>query len=627
MTITRRDFISGFAVGAAALQLSPRLAIAAGQLDPRALGEAYYPPALTGLRGSHAGAFETAHAMAMQGQRWSAPEQPLDPVYDLVVVGGGVSGLAAAYFFRELHGKDARILVLDNHDDFGGHAKRNEFRAGERTLIGYGGSQSIDTPSAYSLVAIGLLRKLGIDITRFNRYYDGEFTRKHELGYKLYFSRARYGVDLLLDDPAGEPWLDIEGAADPEPLVRRLPLPAGAQDALLRLLREPRDPLPGLDLEQKLARLRGMSYDDFLRKLAGMPEDVVTLLRNSSASLWGVGYDALSALEATREEMPGTRHLGIDEHLAAEHPHHDPYIFHFPDGNAGVARLLVRALVPDAASGTTMEDMVTARLDYATLDRAANPVRIRLDSTAVDVRHSADGNTVDVVYLQGGGTSQAARVRARHAVLACWNHVIPHICTELPAAQREALRFPQKTPLVYVNVALHNWRAAAKAGLFRFRAPQEFFCYGMLDFPVSLPGYAFSASPDEPIVLHLLHAPTVPGLPVREQYRQGRAQLLALSFADFEREILRLLSGMLGAYGFDAARDIAGITVNRWPHGYAYEYVDLVDPPEWNPQNGPHITARAQHGRISIANADSQARAYLDAAIDAAWRAVSEQHS
>jgi spermidine dehydrogenase len=216
-------------------------------------------------------------------------------------------------------------------------------------------------------------------------------------------------------------------------------------------------------------------------------------------------------------------------------------------------------------------------------------------------------------------------VRAKHVVMACWNHVIPHICPDVPAPQVEAMRFPEKVPLVYANVALHNWRAPARAGMYSFRAPRDFFSYGMLDFPVSLPGYAFSASPEEPIILHMVHTPRVRGLPIREQYRQGRAQLLSLSFADFEMHILRMLQSMLGSHGFDAKKDIAGITVNRWPHGFAYEYCDLVDPPEWTPENGPHITARAKIGRISIANADSHARAYLDAAIDAGFRAAREQ--
>jgi spermidine dehydrogenase len=560
--------------------------------------------------------------MAMEGKRWSAPEQPVDATYDLVVVGGGVSGLAAAWFFRAESKTPVRILVLDNHDDFGGHARRNEFRVGERTLIGYGGSQSIDTPSGYSPVAIGLLRKLGVDISRFHQYYDRKFAARNKLGAKLFFDSAHYGTDALLDDPMRMDWLNLPPADKAAAVVPRMPLPEAARKALLRLLTEERDLLAGQSVEEKVALLRGQSYDDFLRKVAGMPEEVVQLFTNQSMGLWGVGFDATSALEAAREEMPGTRHLGLDDELWREHPFDDPYIFHFPDGNAGVARLLARALVPGCAAGSTMEDMGTARLDYAKLDLPDNGVRIRRSSTAIEVRHTAARDAVDVVYVRNG---VAERVRARHAVMACWNHVLPHICPELPEPQKEALRFAQKVPLVYCNVALTNWRAAAKAGMYWFRAPQDFWGYGMLDFPVSMPGYAFSASPEEPILMHLVNTPKVPGLPAREQYRQGRAQLLALSFADYERHIRRQLGAMLGPFGFDHERDMAGITVNRWPHGYAYEYVDLYDPPDWSTHKGPHIAGRARLTRISIANSDSEARAYLNAAIDAGWRAVSEQ--
>ena len=622
MPITRRDFVSGLALASGALHLSPLEAAARGLLDPGAIGPDYYPPRLTGLRGSHAGSFEIAHALALEGKAAALPAAAIDGIYDLVVVGGGVSGLSAAHFYRAQAAPGARILVLDNHDDFGGHAKRNEFTVGDRTLIGYGGSQSIDTPSAYSSVAMGLLRTLGIDTERFHQYYDKDFVKRHKLGARLHFDSKHYGRDALTPDPFSTRWLDIAEAPDAAAIIASMPLPPAARDALLRLHNEQRDLLAGQSIEQKIATLRGMSYDDFLRRVAAMPEEVVAFFNNQSIGLWAVGYDAISALEATREGMPGTAGLGLDEALAGEHPHNDPYIFHFPDGNAGVARLLVRNLVPGSASGSTMEDIVTARLHYDTLDRPGNLTRIRLNATAIDVRHLPDREAVDVCYARGGAVE---RVRARHVVLACWNHVIPHICPDVPAPQVEALRAPQKAPLVYTNVALTNWRAAANAGLYSFRSPQEFFSYGMLDFPVSVPGYAFSANPDEPIVMHLVHTPRVPGLAAREQYRQGRAQLLTLSFEDYETHILRLLNGMLGPHGFDASRDIAGITVNRWPHGYSYEYVDLVDPPEWGPENGPHIAGRARIGRISIANADSEARAYLDAAIDAGWRAVREQ--
>lgn len=623
MRIKRRDLVSGFAIALGALHLNPLEAIAAGLLDPQAAGRDDYPPALTGLRGNHAGSFETAHALALQGQKLPYPATPSDSRYDLVVVGGGLSGLAAARFFREQRGREARILVIDNHDDFGGHAKRNEFTVDGHTLIGYGGSQSIDTPSGYSRQSAALLRALGIDTGRFYRYYDREFTRNHELGSKLFFDRAHYGVDRLVDNPLGAAWLGTAKRTDPATAVQHMPLDAQSRAAYLRLITDTQDLLAGRSSEEKILLLRGISYDDFLRNVAGMPEPVVLMLRRESIGLWGIGYDALSALEATRNEMPGTVNLGIGAALTSHGGVEDePYIFHFPDGNAGIARLLVRDLVPGSASGNSMEDIVGARLRYDLLDLAQNAVRIRLNTTVIDVRHGTDRATVDVVYARDGRTE---RVQASHAVLACYNNMIPHLCHELPAAQADALRWPQKVPLVYTNVALRNWRAFARAGMYHFSAPQDFFCYGMLDFPVSMPGYAFSENPEQPILLHLVHAPTVPGLPPREQHRQGRASLLGMRFEDFERHIVRQLQGMLGEYGFDAARDIAAITVNRWPHGYAYEYIDLHDPADWGHAKGPHISGRARCGRISIANSDSEANAYVNGAIDAAWRAVSEQ--
>ena len=623
MRIKRRDLISGFGIAVGALHLSPLEAIAAGMLDPQAAGPEYYPPALTGLRGNHAGSFETAHALALQGQHLPYPASASDSRYDLVVVGGGLSGLAAARFFREQRGHEARILVLDNHDDFGGHAKRNEFTVDGHTLIGYGGSQSIDTPSGYSPQSAALLRALGIDTTRFYRYYDREFTRRNKLGSKLFFDRAHYGVDRLIDDPRANSWLGTGDSTDPAAAVQRMPLDAKSRAAYLRLITDTRDLLAGKSTEDKILLLRGMSYDDFLRHVAGMPEPVVLLFRSESMGLWGIGYDAISALEAARNEMPGTLHLGIGAALATHGGAEDePYIFHFPDGNAGIARLLVRDLVPGSASGNSMEDIVGARLRYDQLDLAQHAVRIRLNATVLDVRHAADRATVDVMYARTGRTE---RVQASHAVLACYNNIIPYLCHELPPAQAEALRWPQKVPLVYTNVALRNWRAFAKAGMYYFSAPQDFFGYGMLDFPVSMPGYAFSENPDQPILLHLVHTPAVPGLPPREQYRQGRATLLGMRFEDFEQHVVRQLQGMLGEYGFDAARDIAAITVNRWPHGYAYEYIDLHDPADWGHDKGPHITGRARCGRISIANSDSEANAYVNGAVDAAWRAVAEQ--
>ena len=272
-----------------------------------------------------------------------------------------------------------------------------------------------------------------------------------------------------------------------------------------------------------------------------------------------------------------------------------------------------------------MEDLVRSRVDYSKLDRKSARIRIRLNSTAVSVRHDPDRKWVDTVYVRNG---KPERVRSRHVVLACYGQMIPYIVPELPPAQREAIRYAVKTPLVYINIAVRNWKAFADLGYHQLYVPQAELMHSFgLDFPVSMGGYEFTSDPAQPTVLHGVYVPTTPdkGLDNKQQFLLGQRRLYEMSFDDFETAIRRQLDGALGGAGFDAGRDIAAITVNRWPHGYAYEYNDLYDPAGYDRQHGPHIAGRARIGRISIANSDSSAYAYADGAIDAAYRAVTEQ--
>ena len=395
-----------------------------------------------------------------------------------------------------------------------------------------------------------------------------------------------------------------------------------SQLALRRLLSTETDFLAGRDQRDKLKILRTTSYSDYLRRYAGMPEPVVALLRDTIKGLWGVGWDAVSALEGYRNGMPGTAALDIDSGGAA---YDEPYIFHFPDGNATLARALVRALVPDSTDAADIEALVTATVDYAALDRPRQACRIRLDSTAVDVRHAGDEAHVDVTYLRDG---RPERVRARHCVLACYNAMIPHICPELPEEQAESIRYAVRVPLVYLSIAVRNWQPWAELGFHSLYAPQSSYMHSFgLDFPVSVGEYRFTRGPDEPTVLHGSFVPTQPdvGLTDKQQSVAGRRRLYEMSYDEHEQAILAQLDGALGAAGFDAERDVAAITVNRWPHGYAYEYNELFEPADYSPAFGPHVEARAQLGRISIANSDASAYAYLNGAIDAADRAVTEQ--
>lgn len=620
LDISRRDFLNGVALSlVAGTSMSPRELWAATESSG-----AYYPPALTGLRGSHAGSFEVAHASANKGARYTRPDILSDTVYDLIVVGGGISGLAAAKLFRDQAGADKKVLVIDNHDDFGGHAKRNEFDVDGRKLLCYGGSQSLESPGAYSAQSKQLLSSLGIEPQRFYEYFDREFWQREGLRDGIFFAKERYGKDLTLSSVVGFG----RGAQSGEQLheiVAAYPISEASKASLLRLLNDDTDYVKAASQQQKVELLRSISYSDFLRRYVAVTEEVITILRDSLKGYWGFGFDALSALEGYRLDMPGTQGLGLNLDLRGVFSEDEPYIFHFPDGNASIARLLVRKLVPAAVSGSTMEDIVTARLDYSQLDQVGAATRVRLNSTAIDVAHTADKAHVDVTYVRDG---VAKRVRARHVILACYNMVIPHICAELPAEQVNAIQYAEKTPLAYISIALRNWRAFKNLGLRSVYEPDAELMYAFsLDFPVSMGDYQFSSSPDEPTVLHGTFAPTLPdnGLNQKQQNRAGRARMLAMSFDDFERGIVTQLDRSLQAGGFDSKRDIAAITVNRWPHGYAYEYNELFDPPDFNPQHGPHIAGRARIGRISIANSDSSAYAYVDGAIDAAVRAVKEQ--
>ncbi|NWG92054.1 MAG: NAD(P)-binding protein [Parvularculaceae bacterium] len=615
--ITRRDFLNGVALSVAAGALSPAAAMSAANA-PHA-----YPPGLAGLRGSHAGAFEVAHALAWEGRKWARPSALTDSLYDLVVVGAGLSGLAAAHLFRAAAGESARILILDNHDDFGGHARRNEFDVDGRKLIGYGGSQSIDGPSSYSPDSKEILKSLGVDVSRFYDYFDQQFYEKRGMRAGLYLDQKTYGADALSDLPFPY-WSNAPRKKTVDRALKALPLQPQTKSVLKTLVFEGRDYLDGKSAEEKVAYLRSVSYEDFLKRHTPATDEIVTLLRRIPLGLWGCGWDVLSALEASRWGMPGTDGLGVGDLIDNSHDFEEPYIFHFPDGNASLARLLVRKLIPDAVSGSTMEDIVLAAVDYGRLDAHGAPTRIRLGATAVEMRHSPTGRSVDVVYVKEG---IAHRVRGRHAIMAGYMAMAPHICLEMPTAQAEAVRFFTKIPLVYVNVALRNWRAFEKAGFHRLYAPSSFCDLAALDFPVSMGDYRFSASPDEPILLHLHHVPIAPGLGLNEkdQHRAGRHSLYTLSFEDFETAIVGQLTGALSAFGFDAEKTVAGITVNRWPHGYAYEYNELFDGADWSPENGPHLAAREQIGRISIANSDSSAFAYVNGAFDAAARAVKEQ--
>ena len=632
--INRRDFLSGTSIAIAGAALAPGDVIAQGS-DPQSAPaasavvdhtpsqEADYPPTRTGMRGDHPGSFEVAHTMRT-GATWDEAQETGEE-YDLIVVGGGLSGLGAAYYFRKAM-PQARILILDNHDDFGGHAKRNEHMVDGHQVIGYGGTEFIE--GAFPYEGLELLHDIGLDAEVYKRAnVDYNFqARRRGLRRAVLFDEETFGEDRLV---VGEPRLD-EPAAWTE-WLKKTPLSDNARRDIARLYQMRKDFFPGLSVEEKIARLRKMSYQDYLLDVVGAHPDVIPFFMRRGA--WdhngAAGIDSLSVWGAFRygNKFPGLQGLGLGEppprngFPGLENPFDG---LHFPDGNAGVARLLVRWLIPGSLPGNTMNDSVRTRVRYSTLDRAENDVRIRLNSTVVNAHHVGDrarANAVDVTYVQDG---QAHRVRGSTSVMACNNSMIPYLCPELPEDQKEHLRMAVRRPFVIAIVMIRDWRAFERLGVSSIYCPGAYFEYLHLDgYSSSFGDYETSRVPDAPTVVRLWASPIAPGLPVRDQSRVARGEMLAISFEMFERMIRDQMARALGDGGFDPARDISGIFVNRWPHGYSGGANDLYDP-DWGYDEAPWVLGRKRFGRIAIANSDAAATSMTQAAFDQAHRAVQE---
>ncbi len=478
------------------------------------------------------------------------------------------------------------------------------------------------------MAASGLLRTLGVDPVALTRECDDPSVYAG-LEFGVFFDRQTFGADRLVKLAANE-W----GKAAPDAwnaFVANAPLGDAVKRSILKIETGKQDYYPGLRAGQKKDRLWRISYKDYLLDVVKADPAVVPFYQHRTDEWWGCGIDAVSALDCWGMDYPGFAGLELEPGgpslkrmgytAAGFSTAGGSNSFHFPDGNASLARLLVRALIPDCIAGRDARDIVTARTDYSRLDRSGNAVRIRLNNLVVRARNSGKGVEIAYTASRGGGT--VFRVRARDCVLANWNAMIPFLVPELPERQKAALRALVKCPLVYANVALRNWTSFHRLGVRRAYAPGSWFVSATLNPAVNIGAYRSARSPEEPMLIRMVRAPARAGLPEDDQNRMGRMELLQTSFDAFEHRIRDQLGRMLGAGGFDPARDIEGIAVNRWPHGYAPEYNSLWET-DYDAQHTPNIVARRRFGRIAIANSDAGYAAYTDSAIDQARRAVDE---
>jgi len=604
--IKRRDFINGSAVAIAG-SLSgvlPRFS--------RGSESSPYPPSLTGLRGSHPGSNAVAHQHAWGGGLSGDQVRQTGEHYDLVVVGAGLSGLAAAVFYRQQHGPGKKILVLDNHDDFGGHAKRNEHVIDGKTLITYGGSQTLVEPHAADPVIRQLFADIGVDLFRFDTAFDQSFYSRNGLSATTYFNARHFGRDAVVQHPFCNYYNYVEGmpgaVLSDEAAVALSPLSARGKEQLLRVLKGGvhRLNVRESELQDYLYR---QNYFDYLQTTLGVDDPgVLRMARHSGIDWSNAGTELLSIGEAKECGALGFAPVPVYDE---DHP----YIHHFPDGNAGVARALVKYLIPEIAEGDSAEALVGAKFDYQQLDRNDRSTRIRLSSTVVEVRHRGSSSNSDDVIVRYVTDGKRLEASASHVVMACYNMMIPHIVTDLPTPQAEALSQQMKSPLVYTTVGLRHWQAFKEQGIGLAMCPGNMHQTLFMDFPVSMGGYQYTQKPEDPCVIQMISCPYSDevGKPRAEQYKEARYRMLGQQFSDYEAEIRAHLGGMLSSKHFDFDRDVASLTVNRWAHGYAVA--------------GPGDSAaigRQPHGRITIANSDSAPAADAIEAMRMGHRAVSE---
>ena len=612
--ITRRDFVQGAAVAAGAALQAGALsfsgvtnATAAGSAGAQRMTIADYPPVKTGMRGSHPGAYEIAHALARDGAKFPEPKST-EEHYDLIVVGAGISGLAAAHYYQKRFGADSKILLLENHDDFGGHAKRNEFHQSGEMVLSLGGTHNLEWWS-FSKTVNAFMQEHGVDCKAMRKQMEFAYGRDAPNSPAMWFDETTYGVNRLVTNFNLSAKLTTED-------IDKIPISDAGRDSLKRFY----DSAPSLeDWTEAEAEdlLSSISYPDFLRQYGGLTEDAVQLFDKEEHGSWGLEMRAISAAEAMWEGYPGA-------HLFGEDWSEDSFgypVAMWPDGNASLVRLMVAKLVPQSAPNATAENVAMTQFDYSALDREKANVRLRLNSTVIGVDNIDQG--VSVTYASSEG--ELKQVSARHSVLSCYHSIIPHLCPAMSDTQKAALKYQVKVPMILTNVLLRNSQALDKLGVDAVSCPGRLHARLFLFKGLHTGGYKRSDTADEAVSLVFWGSVSPPedAVDIRSQLRGSRQKLLELSFEDFEREVRTVLDGLLGPAGFDVAEDILAITVNRWPHGYAYEYMQLWDP-EWESGEAPHEIARQPFGSITIANADAGASAYTHVAIDQAYRAVAD---
>ena len=524
--------------------------------------------------------------------------------YDCVIIGGGISGLAAALFFQRQAGSKVKSLILENHPIFGGEAKQNEFLVDGRRLIAHQGSAIYQIQYPHSFLA-GFYDSIGLKTPRLTYQkwsgHDPEFQLSKTPYEATGLPRGQYGFwfgtkfgqksGMWLIDPLGK---KLEGA----------PVSKETRAEWLRWLNgetaeKTKFEHPKVDGDEISRYLDSITLEQHYMDRFGLSRETIrTFLSPVEGGGSGLGPDALSAYSDYAFEMlhPLPEENGGSDQM-------------FPGGNSTIARLMLKTLNPTAIDGPhSVEGVCRNSVNFNALDAPSSAARVRLSSTVIDVQHDGDpvkANFVSVSYLKAG---KIYRLKTRSVVMAggCWTS--KHIVKDLPETHRKAYAQFYRSPCMMANVAVRNWRFLYKLGMSGCRWFEGIGNY-MEVCKQALTGIEEpTISPDSPIVLSLKVLYSYPGLSTEDQGHRGRAEMIGTSFRDYEEQIRQQFTEMFGSVGFDSHRDIAGIILNRWGHAYLSPQPGFFFGLNGTGQKGQpaprEILRRAPFGRIAFANTD-----------------------
>ena len=524
--------------------------------------------------------------------------------YDLVVVGGGFSGLSAAYHFNRLN-PSGRVLILDNHPLFGGEAKRNDFNVNGVHISGPQGSNDFGIPSATGgpddyFSALNLPRE-------FNYVEPGGSAAGMRIPIDNYdymtWQEKHFDVGHFFNG-AVNPWIkDVWGTG-----LNSTPWSTEVKDAFTRVRSTEIKDKRGRDTDRWLDSITLKSYyEEELR----LPPEVTSFYDPIMASIIGLGCDAISAYWGKYFDMPGFKKPEL---------YNEDLLQSFPGGNTGIARHFVKKLNPDAIDGTSFKEVLFGRIAFDQLDREDKPVRMRLNSTAVSIEHTSQVNgneQVQITYAKNGELNQ---LKAKAVVMATGGWVNRNVLKDLPSEYHGAYGKFGHSPVLVANVALTNWRFLERLGVSAAIWPEGFGFTCNIRRPMIVDGKSQPLHPDKPIVLTFYTPIFKPGLERKEQGAVGRAELLSTSFTDYERQIREQMTIMFSAGGFDPGKDIAGIILNRWGHAYVNPDLGFMFGADGN--NAPPDVIREPYGRIAIGHSELRGHQYWSGAAGEGRRAV-----